>query len=693
MLSNMRLASSAFGICLLAAATTAVPCMAAYGAQFPSNEDLRHTRALAAPQLSPDAQSVLVQVSDSTADGARTHLWLVDIRANTSRQLTYSLEGEKQGEHNGEWAPDGGSIYFLAHRGAHSQLYRLPLSGGEAKVYDLKVAPPVDESRLPDAVPPSASKQPAETAPVEVDVSSYAVSPDGKTIAVLARDPQTPGEKKQQDEKADAVWVDHDPHGTRLYLLDAVSEKVTPAAVPIDVHGAVWSRQGKLMVSVDAPGNAGDLAPAASTWLLDPADPTHPQQMKSVPATAATPGAWSEDGKQYYFTAASQQDAPPGYSDLYALDLASGTVKDLSAGFNGTLEDRGLVALHEGVLARVQTGFRITAVRFAEGGPDTLRFETATVSGLATNPKQNGWVWIGSDSTHPETLFFADKLGRTAHPLNAPATTPALWADVPAQPIHWTNEGKTIEGLLYLPPEAKQHKVPMIVDVHGGPTGAFADRYDPLVLFLAGHGWAVLRTNPRGSTGYGAAFAAANKNDLGGADYRDIMAGVDAAIAANPIDPQKLGLMGYSYGGEMAAFVEGKTDRFKAIVAGAPVIDQESEYGTEDSSWYDRWFYGGRPWEHAADAWRQSPLSGVAKAKTPFLLLQGQGDKTDPPGQSEEMYRALRQMGVPVELVEYPREDHGPLAGGIFGNPSVEPWHGFDARQRIVAFFSKAFGK
>ncbi len=148
--------------------------------------------------------------------------------------------------------------------------------------------------------------------------------------------------------------------------------------------------------------------------------------------------------------------------------------------------------------------------------------------------------------------------------------------------------------------------------------------------------------------------------------------------------------MGYSYGGEMAGFVEGKTDRFKAVISGAPVIDQFSEYGTEGGSWYDRWYFG-KPWEHMNDAWRQSPLSGAANAKTPFMLLQGESDTTDPLGQAEEMYRALRQEGVPVELVTYPRENHGPLAIGMLGHPSPEPWHGFDARQRVVNFINAAF--
>ncbi len=289
-------------------------------------------------------------------------------------------------------------------------------------------------------------------------------------------------------------------------------------------------------------------------------------------------------------------------------------------------------------------------------------------------------------------MFYTPDLTQPARALSTPALAPANSRCVPSKRIEWKSDKLTIEGLLYLPPEAAQHRVPLIVQVHGGPLGAYQDDYEPFVNFLVGHGWAVLRTNPRGSTNYGAAFAAANKNDLGGGDYRDIMAGVDFVLKTEPIDPARLALEGYSYGGEMAGFVEGKTSRFKAIISGAPVIDQYSEYGTENFSLYDRWYFG-KPWEHAEDAWRQSPLAGASHATTPFLLLQGDADTTDPRGQSEEMYRALRQMGVPVDLVVYPRENHGPLARGIYGMPTPEPWHGFDARQHIVQFLQKAFAE
>ena len=660
--------------------------------RFPSNEDLRHVRAMSQPRLSPDGRSVLVQVTDATADGGKSHLWLVDVKQNTARQLTWSGAQEKRGEYEGRWMPDGDSILFLAHRGEHTQLYRLSMEGGEARPYDLKVTPPVDESTASDAIPPRTGSTSPKAEPLAIDIESFAISPDGRQIALLARDPETPGEKKQHDDKADAVWVDHDPHGSRLYLLDSDNEKLTPVAVPPDVHGIAWNRQGDSLIAIaEGMNNVGDLGPSNNAWLVTTTDPAHPRQLKDLPPTIQG-GTWSEDGKRYYFLAQSEQDAPPGYHDLYVLTFADSKIRNLSSGFEGTMAHELPIPEDSKILQSAQIGTHIAVVRFDADKRDVIKFDTTAVTQLNSNSKQNGWVWLGSSSTQSPTLYYAEKLGHSPRALNALNLLPANWTPVPSQVVQWKNEGQSIEGLLYLPPQATSGKVPMIVDVHGGPTGAFEDGYYAFIEFLVGQGWAVLRVNPRGSTGYGAAFAAANKNDLGGADYRDIMSGVDTVLARYPIDGNKLGLFGYSYGGEMAGFVEGKTDRFKAIISGAPVINQSSEYGTEESSWYDRWFYG-KAWEHDADAWRQSPLSGVSHAKTPFLLLQGEADKTDPLGQSEEMYRALRQMGVPVEMVQYPREDHGPLAGGIFGNPSPEPWHGFDGRQRIVKFYKTAFGE
>jgi dipeptidyl aminopeptidase/acylaminoacyl peptidase len=664
---------------------------------FPSNEDMRHVRSMVQPKASPDGQSVLIQIADATADGGKSHLWLVDVKTNTARQLTYSASGDKRGESGGQWMPDGASILFVAHRGEHTQLFRLPMNGGEAHAFEVKIVPPVDQSTAADAIPPAkkpaAGADAAKPEPIEADVSRYFIAPDGKCIAILVHDPQTPGEKKENDDKADAVWVNHDPHGARLYLLDPADGKITATAVPPDVERVSWTQPSdKLLAITEGMNDVGDLSPAGAAWVVSVADPAHPSQIKSAPPTIGA-AAWSQDGSHIYFLAQSKTDAPPGVEDLYEMTAADGSIRDLSDGFSGSMGHDEPIAEEGKVLESAELGFKATLVRWDGTHSEALHFDTATVSQFNTNAKHTAWVWLGSSSDKPTALFYTEKLGDAAKTLNTPNLLPAAWTEIASQPVSWKSDAFTIEGLLYLPPQAAKGKVPLIVDVHGGPTGAFEDNWNALTEFLLGQGWAVLRTNPRGSTGYGAAFAAANKNDMGGGDYRDIMIGVDTVLAKYPIDASKLALMGYSYGGEMAGFVEGRTDRFKAIISGAPVIDQESEYGTEAGSWYDRWFYGGHPWEHPESAWKQSPLADAAKAKTPFLLLQGESDKTDPLGQSQEMYRALRQMGVQVEMVQYPREDHGPLAGGIFGSPSPEPWHGFDGRQRIVTLIRKAFGE
>jgi dipeptidyl aminopeptidase/acylaminoacyl peptidase len=665
--------------------------------KFPDNEDMRHFRSLNAPRLSPDGQHVLIRIIDATADGAKSHLWLADIAQNTCRQITYSPDSDKTGELAGEWMPDGGSILFLAHRGEHTQLFRLPTTGGEAKPYDLKVLPPADASKLPNALPPPASKStgaPEKPEPLPIDIASFEVAPDGETIAFVAKDPKTPGEKKQTDAKADASWVDHEIHGSRLYLLDPETSKITSVAIPADVHSATFALDSSRLLAISEESNgASDLKPSAMAWVVKLSDPANPSKLADMPASIQSV-AWSSDGSSIALLAQAEHDTPPGYRDLFAYDFGTHAIRNLTPNFAGSLGFQSPIALPDkSLLLPVNKSVTSTLLRLRAGHElEVLQFPSPVAGSFNTNAKHTGWVFLGNGPVQPASLYYTPGLEQAPRVLQTPTITPANNQAVVSRRISWQSENLTIEGLLYLPPEASEHKVPLIVEVHGGPLGAFLDGYTPFINFLAGHSWAVLRTNPRGSTNYGPAFAAANKNDLGGGDYRDIMAGLDFVLKTEPIDAGKLALEGYSYGGEMAGFVEGKTSRFKAIISGAPVIDQYSEYGTEGDSYYDRWYFG-KPWEHPLDAWRQSPLSGVSHASTPFMLLQGDADSTDPLGQSQEMYRALRQMGVPVDLVSYPRENHGPLAQGIYGAPTLEPWHGFDARQRIVQFLQKAFGE
>jgi dipeptidyl aminopeptidase/acylaminoacyl peptidase len=658
----------------------------------PSNEDLRHVRSLDDPRLSPGADQVLLEVLDATADGGRGHLWLVDAVHGVSRQLTFSPAADKRGEFHGRWLGQGSSILFLAKRAERVQLFRLPMSGGEAHAYEPSIEPLVDASLDPDAIPPpkkEESKQQHDAEPLEIE--DFEAAPDARTIAIIARDPETPGEKKQKGEKADAVAVNRNAHGKRLYFMDPESGKLTAVAVLPDVTKIIWSEQSdRLIVLSEGMNDTQDLGPDTTAWLVQVSDPAHPSQIHEVPPSIEE-GSWSADGTRFYYRAQATRDAPPSYSDLFELNLLTRASRNLSEDFTGSLSGERLLTVGSDVIAGVELGTRRTYVRIHGDMRTPVAFDQQ-VSRLDSDAKHTAWAWLAQSGSQPLTLMYSRQLGRAAKVLPTPALLPHAFPAVTVHAVQWSNEGLQLEGLLYLPPQAANAKVPLIVNVHGGPTGAWSETFYPLTHFWLGQGWAVFLPNPRGSTGRGAAFAAANKNDLGGGDYRDIMSGLDAVIAGFPIDPDKLVLMGYSYGGEMAGFVEGKTDRFKAIISGAPVIDQQSEYGTEEDSWYDRWFYG-KPWENAQAAWRQSPLANVAHAKTPFLLIQGEDDHVDPLGQSLEMYRALRQAGVKVEMIQYPREDHGPLSHGLLGFPSQEPWHGFDARQRMLKFFKAALEK
>ncbi len=663
---------------------------------FPTNEQLREVRRIEDPRLSPDGRKVLFRFVDATADGGRGHLWITPTDGGSAQPLTASgLGTDSQGEHGGVFSADGSSVWFLAKRDKHQGLFRLPLSGGEAMAVPVTLPVRVDDILAGDTIASVVSGVPSVMGTrMAVDVQGFRLSPEGTSLAVWARDPQTPGEKALADAKADATLVDHETHRVRLVLMDpraataAVRDvDLSGACAACDVQDVEWSPDGQDLLVILAPAHrTGDLGPQNSGWIVHVQGNDTLERLALLPPTVMT-AAYSADGRRVYVTAQALADTPPGYPSFYAIELASGQIHDWNEGEAipaGRPQDLGDGA----VLVAGQQGLDAPLLRFdpAERLPSQWSPGVAVVDGVDAHAA--GIAFVGSSSGKAPALYFAQHFGEAPRRLDTPSVLDGV-ATIAARRIEWTFEGRRLQGLLALPSDVS-HRVPLIVEVHGGPLGAYSDRYDPFVDFLVGQGWAVLRTNPRGSTGRGPDFAAANRNDLGGGDYRDVMSGVDWVLEHAPVDPTKLALVGYSYGGEMAGFVEGRTRRFKAIVSGAPVIDQFSEYGTEESSWYDRWYFG-KPWEHGTDAWRQSPLSGAANAHTPFLLLQGEADVTDPLGQSQEMYRALRQSGVAVELVTYPREDHGGLARGLYGEPSPEPWHGFDARERILRFIHRAF--
>lgn len=678
-----RAVSAMMGLVLGATAAHAAEPAAPAPAQPPLNASLRAVRNLLEASPSPDGRQVAAVVTDSTEDGGRPHLWLLSADGRSARQATFSTADSETGERSAGWAADGSALYFLAKRGDARRLYRLSLAGGEAE--PLKIARPAT-----GALVSGWSRTIDEDAAVETDVVGYEIAPDRPMIAVIAADRDTAARAAQIKKKDDGVEVGRDDVSkVRLYLVDAATGAAQDVALPGDVTSVRWGPGSTALTVVTTPADEDDVGPAARAWRVE-VGAAGPVELKGLPRTLRT-AALSPLGLVYEAQCAI--DAPPGCNDLYVQDRGTGASRNLTRDLDGSLGSTMILARDgRSVVVDMLVGLRsrLARIDLATGRIDGIDGPDAAVAGAATNPAQTAWAVVASGSTTPRAVWFSRTLGAPAVKLAGPALVSADWPATPSRTVTWTNDGLTLQGLYYAPALAPGAKAPLVVVAHGGPTGAFEDSYSNLAHLLVAQGWAVFTPNPRGSVGRGAAFSAANKNDLGGGDYRDIMTGVDAVLAAYPVDPQRMALIGYSYGGEMAGFVEGRTDRFKALVSGAPVIDQFSEYGTENGSWYDRWFYG-LPWEHFADAWRQSPLARVGQARTPLLLLQGEADPTDPLGQSQEMRRAMKQIGAPVTLVTYPRETHATLGAAFSGGVTREPWHGDDLRRRMIAFLADAF--
>jgi dipeptidyl aminopeptidase/acylaminoacyl peptidase len=227
-------------------------------------------------------------------------------------------------------------------------------------------------------------------------------------------------------------------------------------------------------------------------------------------------------------------------------------------------------------------------------------------------------------------------------------------------------------------------RVPLLVIVHGGPTGVFTQSFIvsrspyPIAAF-ASEGYAVLRCNVRGSSGYGRQFRYANYGDWGGADYQDIMSGVDAMIARGIADPDRLGVMGWSYGGFMTSWIVTQTKRFKAASVGAGVTNLMSFTGTSDIPSFIPDYFGGEYWE-VFDNWRaHSAMFHVKGVSTPTLIQHGEADVRVPISQGYEFYQALKRQGVPVEMVVYPRQPHG----------LQEPKLQLDAMRRNLEWFDR----
>ncbi len=398
-----------------------------------------------------------------------------------------------------------------------------------------------------------------------------------------------------------------------------------------------------------------------------------------APAFQINDPQWSPDGSKIAVIGGLMSDFGSVGGDVYAVPSAGGEARDLTPGahFNvaalhwGSANTMTLVAHVSGSLHLLDLNVADASTKTVLGGEEALRSvsfarRSPAIALVRTSFSQPPEVWAGPPS-HPQRLT------------NANARVPKLYGR--AVSLTWKNDGFTVQGWLIAPQQLVPGRTyPMVTIIHGGPSAESLPGFgSPFLGALTSHGYYVFEPNPRGSFGQGEAFTKANIKDFGYGDWRDDLAGVDKAIASAPIDPHRLGLFGWSYGGYMAMWAETQTRRFKAIVAGAGVVNWQSYYGQNK---IDQWmipFFGASVYDDPAVYAKSSPITFIKNSHTPVLILQGERDEEVPAPQAFEFYNAMQALHVPSQLVVYADEGHAPR----------KPKDQIDIFTRMTAWFDK----
>jgi dipeptidyl aminopeptidase/acylaminoacyl peptidase len=629
---------------------------------FGTTEALRVAR-VSSPRISPDGARVAYLVAENAMDKEKdtawktvTHLWVVPTAgpATSARQFT---RGEKSVS-NLAWSPDGKLLAFTMDAGdekdAKPQVWFMYADGGE----------------------------PWQVTKHKSGVRGFQFSPDGKTLLLTATVPPSEDEEKRGKQKDDAVVVDRDFKMSQLWTWNiATNEEKQISNGDFTVGDARWSPDGARVTFTTNPTPRLDDISLQTAWMLDV---TNGKQRKLVETSDPTQTArWSPDGKSIAYLSSS--GLVVYQVNLFVVDANGGSPRkvsgkfDLNAGEPVWSKDGKTIFFS----SDDREANRIFAVDVAESTVRPLT-DAATVVSLA-EISANGQTAVGTlgDATHPDDVFRSDLSFALLDRITNQNAWLADYALGASEVVRWksSKDGMEIDGIVTKPVDFDgTHKVPFLLNPHGGPTGASLLSFSPTEQIMAANGYMVLQPNFRGSTGRGEKFEAANQNDWGNGDFKDDMSGVQAMVDKGWADPDRLGAFGWSYGGYMTMWIDTQTDRFKAISPGAGLPDLYSMYSQTDIHRYLTVFFNAKaPWDNYQEYWDHSPMKFVGNVKTPTMILHGQADTRVPIPQAEEFYRALYERKVPVEYVTYPRENHG----------FVEPRHIQDRWQRYLVFFGK----
>jgi dipeptidyl aminopeptidase/acylaminoacyl peptidase len=600
--------------------------------------------------ISPDGRSVVYgSVLTGKRRGAEIDesvLWIANANDGSGEARLTACPGSACDEHGAAWSPDGTHVAFVTtDTKEQTQIAVADIAGHGVKTIT-RAHGPLDTPRW---------------------------SPDGKRIAFLYSEgaPRTPGPLNPlaRDEGALSSTV----YEQRLAVMSADGGNATllgPA--DLNVYEYDWSPDGKRFVATAAHGSGDDNWWIAELDLLDAHSGT--VTMLAKPELQVASPRWSGDGTRIAYIGGIMSDEATTGGDIYVMPTAGGAPLDVTPGLAASVQ----------TITWNYSASRIVATEFAAGEEvlATVDVDSRSQRVLWRAPQM---IWanslLGSDpgdaglSLSKDAAFSAVVRQSYTSPPEVETGPPGNWrpiteANTRVRPItgkapnvFWRSDRFNVQGMLIEPPSVQRgQRYPLVVEVHGGPAYAhypiFPTWQGSFDAVLASQGYFVFEPNPRGSYGQGEAFTQANVKDFGYGDLRDILSGLDAVQKTAPIDPERIGITGWSYGGYMTMWALTQTGRFKAAVSGAGLSDWLSYYGTNN---IDTWmipYFGASVYDDPKIYLRSSPIMFVKNVHTPTLLVSGDRDAEVPITQSYEYWNALRRLGVKTQFVVYPDEGH-----------------------------------
>jgi len=524
-------------------------------------------------------------------------------------------------------------------------------------------------------------------------LKGYAARPrwshDGKQIAFLYIE-DAPGGGPLMAAPATTGVIDTAIHNQRIAVLDIAKDQLRQVSPPsLHIYDFEWSPDDRTFVTTAAPGPGDNNWWIAQICTIDIAKGNATSIYK--PSLQVAVPRWSSDGKSIAFIEGLMSDEGFHGGDLFTISVNGRDLLNRTRGHKGSVSSLFWQTPDRILLTEtVGGGSAISELTLADNSLRTVWKGAEGIHAFGNFPnfsvsKDGKFAAAARSSFETPPEIWAGPLGEWRQLISNNAALSPTWGK--AQNLEWTNEGLNIQGWLLPPKQVEPGKrYPMVVLIHGGPSGAEMPEWPAtfgmpraIVAALASRGYYVLMPNPRGSYGQGEDFTRANVKDFGGGDLRDILAGVDAAVAHYPIDAQRLGVTGWSYGGYMTMWTVTQTNRFRGAVAGAGIANWQSYYG---QNLIDQWmlpFFGSSVYDDPAVYEKSSPIHFIKNVKTPTLVIVGERDAECPAPQSYEFWHALRTLGVPTQLIVYPGEGH------LF----VKPENQTDRMDRAVAWFDK----